>query len=109
MRKKRAKRLPFFRLTQRSRAHEAPGTPAKVYKRRVTNQGLRTILESRPTWPDKSQANVCDANAAVAEGLANRPLSWGIVPSETKVYCPIADPQIVHTGPDIPDCSCRGI
>jgi hypothetical protein len=59
---------------QRFRAPEAPGTPAKAYERRVANQGLRTILKSWPTWPDKSQANGCTTlMQQLAEGLATGP------------------------------------
>jgi hypothetical protein len=91
---------------QRFRAHEAPGTPAKAYERRVANHELQILTHMARQESGKWMHY---ANAAACRRLSNWPLPWGIVPSETKVYCPIADPQIVHTGPGIPDCSCRGI
>jgi hypothetical protein len=39
---------------------------------------------------DKEQAVMDYANAASAEGLKTKSLPWGMVPSKTKVYCPMA-------------------
>jgi hypothetical protein len=42
---------------QRFRAHEVPGTPAKAYKRRVTNP--RVANHFWKPWPDNREANGC--------------------------------------------------
>ena len=56
---------------QRSRAHEAPGTPAKAYKGRVTNQGLRTISGVRRTGSEEPGKWMHYANAVACRRLSN--------------------------------------
>jgi hypothetical protein len=76
----------FAIFPQRSRAHEAPGTPAKVYKRRVTNQRLRTSFEVPANMAKNARQNGCATlMQQLAEGLATDPCLGHIAKQDKSV------------------------